>query len=118
MRNYRNYDVWFKSHQLVLYVYKELIPVLPESERYNLVSQIKRSAYSVPMNIAEGCGRNSEKDFVHFLDLSLGSLHELEYTSLLIFDLDFISKEQYDIFVSLTTEVKAKLINLIKSIRK
>lgn len=118
MRNYRNYDVWEKSHQLVLYVYKELIPALPTSEQYSLVSQIKRSAYSVPMNIAEGCGRNSEKDFVHFLDLSLGSLHELEYTSLLIFDLAFISKEKYDLFIRLLNEVKAKLINLIKSIRK
>ena len=118
MRNYRNYDVWEKSHQLVLYVYKELIPLLPKSEQYELVSQIKRSAYSIPMNIAEGCGRNSDKDFVHFLDLSLGSLHELEYTSLLIFDLNFIGKEQYEIFMKMLVEVKAKLINLIKSIRK
>ena len=118
MRDYRKYDVWEKAHQLVLFVYKEIMPSLPKSEQYELNSQMKRSAYSIPMNIAEGCGRNSEKDFVRFLDIALGSVHELEYTALLVFDLAYISKEQHEECVLRLNEVKDKLINLIKSIRK
>ena len=118
MRDYRKYDVWEKAHQLVLFVYKELLPAFPKTEQYELASQMKRAAYSVPMNIAEGCGRNSDKDFVHFLDISLGSIHELEYTTLLALDLAYITKEKHEVLSLKLNEVKAKLINLIKSIRK
>jgi hypothetical protein len=101
MRDYRKYDVWEKTHQLVLFVYKEIMPSLPKSEQYELNSQMKRSAYSIPI-----------------LDIALGSVHELEYTALLVFDLAYISKEQHEECVLRLNEVKAKLINLIKSIRK
>jgi hypothetical protein len=74
MRDYRKYNVWHIGHEFALYVYKEIIPFFPKSEQFDLASQLKRSAYSVPMNVAEGCGRNSDKDFVHFLDMALGSL--------------------------------------------
>ncbi len=118
MRDYKKYDVWEKSHHLVLYVYKEVLPSFPKIEVYELASQTKRAAYSIPMNIAEGCGRNTDKDFVHFLDIALGSVHELEYTSLLAKDLEYITKEKHETLFLKLTEVKAKLINLIKSIRK
>ncbi len=118
MRDYRKYDVWEKAHQLVLIVYKEALPSFPKTEQYELASQMKRAAYSIPMNIAEGCGRNSDKDFVHFLDISLGSVHELEYTTLLALDLEYITKEKHEVLSVKLNEVKAKLINLIKSIRK
>ena len=65
----------------------------------------------------EGCGRNTDKDFAHFLDISLGSAHETEYCLLLSMDLEYISKEKYDIALGKLNEVKAKLINLIKTIR-
>src|SRR5437762_7677898 len=61
-----------------------------------LFRSTKRAAYSIPMNIAEGCGRNTDKDFVHFLDTALGSVHELEYCGLLIFELGFIKKTLYE----------------------
>jgi four helix bundle protein len=118
MRDYKKYDVWGKAHYLVLYVYKELLPSFPKSEQYELSSQMKRAAYSVPMNIAEGCGRNSDKDFANFLDIALGSVHELEYIALLAHELAYINKEKHDALLLRLNEVKAKLINLIKSIRK
>ncbi|MGZ8540382.1 MAG: four helix bundle protein [Chitinophagaceae bacterium] len=118
MRDYKKYDVWVKSHQLTLYVYKEVLACLPKSEQFDLVSLLKRAAYSVPLNIAEGCGRNTDKDFVHFLDIALGSAHEAEYCMLLSYDLGYTSKEIYDSANNKLAEVKAKLINLIKSIRK
>lgn len=117
MRDYKKYDVWVKAHELVLFVYKEIIPGFPKSEQFELASQLKRAAYSIPLNIVEGCGRNSDKDFAHFLDIALGSVHELEYCAILGADLGFIAK---NIFVPLNNrvnEVKAKLINLIKTIR-
>lgn len=118
MRDYRKYDVGEKAHQLVLFVYGELLPSLPKSEQYDLASQMKRAAYSIPMNIAEGCGRNTDKDFLHFLDMALGSAHELEYIALLGFDLKYLGDQKYKDLLLRLNEVKAKLIKLIKAIRK
>ena len=117
MRDYKKYDVWVKSHELTVYIYKEITPLFPKSEQYGLISQIKRAAYSIPLNIAEGCGRNSDKDFVHFLDMALGSAHELEYCALLGYDLKFINPLTYNKLHERASEIKAKLIKLIKSIR-
>jgi four helix bundle protein len=117
MRNYRNYEVWQRSHQLVVFLYKEVIPLMPKSEQYDLTSQMKRSAYSIPLSIAEGSGRNTDKDFLRFLDIALGSANELDYCILLSKDLQFFSIELYDLLNEKTNEVRAKLINLIKSIR-
>jgi four helix bundle protein len=75
MRDYKKYDVWVKSHELAVYVYKYVITTLPKNEEYTLSSQIKRAAYSIPLNIVEGCGRSTEKVFVRFLDIALGSIH-------------------------------------------
>ena len=118
MRDYKKYDVWSKAHELALFVYKEVVPDIPKSEQFELASQIKRAAYSIPLNIVEGCGRNSDKDFAHFLDIALGSAHELEYCALLVFDLGFIDKNLYEQLSEKMSEVKAKLINLIKAIRR
>ena len=118
MRDYKKYDVWQKAHEFTLYIYKEIIPHFPKSEQYELASQLKHSTYSIPLNIAEGCGRNSDKDFAHFLDIALGSTHEAEYCSLLSSELGCIVKDKYEGLVLKINELKAKLINLIKSIRK
>ena len=117
MRDYRKYKVWEKAHALTLFVYKELIPTFPKTEIYNLTSQIKRSCLSIGLNIVEGCGRNTDKDFAHFLDQALGSAHETEYCILVSFDLEFVMKDKFDLANSMINELKAKLINLIKSIR-
>ncbi len=118
MRDYKKYNVWEKGHQLVLFVYKEILPCFPKSEQFNLQSQAKRSAYSIPLNIVEGCGRNTDKDFVHFLDISLGSVQEFEYCILLAFDLGYLNEEKYSKINLMVNEVKAMLIGLIKTIRK
>lgn len=118
MRDYKKYDVWVKAHELTLFVYKELVPDLPKSEQYAITSQLKRAAYSISLNIVEGCGRNTDKDFVHFLDIALGSTHETEYCLLLCNDLGYIIKEKYEAVSAKINELKAKLINLIKTIRK
>jgi four helix bundle protein len=78
---------------------------------------MRRSSASIPTNIAEGCGRDSEADFSRFLSISLGSASELEYQALLAGDLQYIDKETYDRFANDVSEIKKMLTGLIKTLR-
>jgi four helix bundle protein len=113
MRDFKKLEVWKKSHNLTLYVYLNVLPKFPKSEQYDLLSQTKRSAYSIGLNIVEGSGRNTEKDFAHFLDLALGSAHELEYCCLLSKDLGYFEQELYINVNQLINEVKAMFVFLL-----
>ncbi len=117
MRNYNNYEVWKLSHELVLFIFKQILPTFPVEEKYELTSQMRRASYSIPFNISEGCGRNSDKDFTHFLDTAFGSSNELEYCILLTRDLAYLTSEQYEVLNKKVNIIRAMLINLIKSIR-
>lgn len=77
MRDFRKYEVWQISHQFCLEIYS-ITRLFPKEELYGLTSQIRRAALSIPTNISEGCGRNSEAEFAHFLNIALGSAHETE----------------------------------------
>ena len=103
---------------MTLMVYKNVLPIFPRSEQFDLMSQTKRAAYSVPLNIVEGCGRFTEKDFAHFLDIALGSAQELEYCCLLSKDLSYMVEPLYVNINQIVNEVKAMLIGLIKVLRK
>ena len=118
MRDYRKLEVWKKAHELTLLVYREVLPILPKTEIFHLGAQMKRAAYSIPLNIVEGSGKSTEADFVRFLDISLGSAHELEYCIFLSKDLLYISEDLYNGINEFVNQVKAMLIGLIKSIRK
>lgn len=117
MRDFKKLEVWKKSHELTLFVYAHLLPNFPKSEQFDLLSQSKRAAYSIPLNIVEGSGRFTEKDFAHFLDQALGSAHELEYCCILSKDLLYINEDLYQVINQLVNEVKAMLIGLIKKLR-
>ncbi|NBC05278.1 MAG: four helix bundle protein [Bacteroidetes bacterium] len=101
MRNFRSLSVWQKSHELTLEIYRSTAS-FPKEELYGLVSQMRRSASSVPSNIAEGCGRNTQSQLAHFLNIALGSASELEYQILLAKDLNFLSDQ---IFKEQTTQI-------------
>jgi len=118
MRDFKKLEVWKKAHELNMFVYTKVLPMFPKSEQYDLLSQTKRAAYSIPLNIVEGSGRFTEKDFAHFLDQALGSAHELEYCFLMCKDLSYINLELYQTTNQLVNEVKAMLIGLIKILRK
>jgi four helix bundle protein len=117
MIDYRKYNVWQKSHQLVLDVYK-LTSEFPKNEQFNLISQINRAAVSIPTNIVEGCGRETQKELIRFLYISSGSAHELEYLILLSTDLKFIEKEKFEIIQTQLKEIKKMLASLIRKIQE
>jgi four helix bundle protein len=78
MRDFRNIKVWFKSHEIALSVYK-ITQSFPNQEIYGLTSQLRRSASSVPANIAEGCGCNGNREFARLLEIAARSASETEY---------------------------------------
>lgn len=118
MRDYKKLEVWKKSHEMYIYIKKNVAVKLPKEERFELSSQLLRAALSVPLNIVEGCGRFSDKDFGHFLDIALGSTNEADYCCFAALELNYISKEEYDQANKLLNEVRAMLISFIKFLRK
>lgn len=116
MRDFRRYDVWKLSHEMVLEVYK-ITSSFPESEKYQLVTQMQRAAYSIPSNFSEGCGRDSDKDFNRFVQIALGSAHELEYFLILANDLSFIENNSWESLDKQVNEIKKKLFNLSKKLK-
>ena len=91
---YTSLEVWIESRKLTNLVYN-LTKNFPKEEIYGLTNQIRRSAVSVPSNIAEGCGRRTSKDTLQFLHISRGSLYELETQFYLALDQKYISAEEF-----------------------
>ena len=115
MIDYRKYIVWQKSHQLVLDLYR-VTATFPKSEQFNLISQINRASLSIPTNIAEGCGRETQKELIRFLYISSGSAHEIDYLLLVSKDLNFIDENLYNKLNSDINEIKKMLAALIRKV--
>ena len=98
MRDFRKLEIWGQSLAFVKTIY-ELTSTFPAQERYGLISQMNRSAVSIPSNIAEGCSRNSVKDFSRFLEFAIGSSFELETQIEIGVSIHYISKDQYTILI-------------------
>lgn len=116
MQNYKDLKVWEKAHYFTLNIY-EITKAFPKEEIYGLTSQMRRSASSIPANIAEGCGKNSRKDFANFLNIALGSSNETEYFLLLAKDLNYINQDSFIELNKQINEIKAMLIALISKVR-
>jgi len=93
MHKIEDLKIWQKSIELTKLVYK-LITTLPSDEKYGLISQIKKSSVSIPSNIAEGAGRNSNKEFKYFLSIANGSAYELQTQLILTIELNLIIEIQ------------------------
>ena len=115
MRDFHNYKVWSRGHQFALSVYKKT-KGFPKEEWFGLTSQIRRASMSIPFNSAEGCGRRSDAEFAHFLNVAAGSASEVEEELLLAFDLEFLDEESYQQLDKDVKELKAMLSKLIDSI--
>ncbi len=116
MQDYKDLQVWKKSHQFTLEVYK-VTKTFPKKEIFALVSQLRRAFSSIPTNIAEGCGRFTQKDFASFLQISLGSSQEAEYLVFLSKELNYINEADFVLLNKSIGEIKAMLISLIKKVR-
>jgi four helix bundle protein len=112
MRNVNDYEVFKRSHQLTLDVY-EKTKDFPREELFGLVSQMRRAAYSIPMNLKEGSA-GTESEFFRFVRIALGSKEELEYQLLLAKDLNYITQEDWKILTKEAEEIGKMLYGIIK----
>lgn len=116
MQNFRELKVSQKAYQFTLAVYRATTS-FPSDERYGLTSQLRRSASSIPANLAEGCGRGSDVDFARFCQIAMGSACEAECHLLLAFDLGHLPSEEHDRLIADIQEVKRMLTSLINRLR-
>ncbi|MGA7837787.1 MAG: four helix bundle protein [Ignavibacteriaceae bacterium] len=115
LRTHRDLKVWSKSIKLVTSIY-QLTKRFPKEELYCLTSQIRRSAISIPSNIAEGAARSSVKEFRNFLSISLGSASELETQIVISNNLNYLNQSQADIILTELTEIQKMIHGLRKSL--
>lgn len=117
MHNFKELKVWQMSRQLVKKIY-ELSATFPSEEKFGIISQVRRCAVSIPTNIAEGCGRSTDKDFTNFLNISLGSAYELESLLYLCYDLELIPEEKLNELLFTLSEIQKMSFGLIKTFRQ
>ena len=115
--NFRELEVWKESKNLSIRVYN-LTRQFPKSEMYGITLQINRAAVSIPSNIAEGAGRNSNKDFSRFINIALGSAFELETQLIITFELNFIENNEYEELIKEIHIIQKKLVNFNKYLNK
>ncbi len=116
MRDFRKMQVWEKAHQFVLRLY-QITARFPKQEMYGLTSQIRRAAASIPANIAEGAGRETQAELAHFLYIATRSAAELDYHLLLARDLGYIDSHDYPELENCITEIKRMLYGFSKTVR-
>ena len=116
MKNFKELLIWQRSHQLVLEIYL-VTKSFPKEELFGLTSQMRRSSASIPTNIAEGCGRNSDAEMSRFLVIAQGSAAELEYQIILSKDLSYISLETFNKLSLELTEIRKMINTFIQKIR-
>ena len=96
MKTYRDLQVWQKSMTLVTEIYK-ISKGFPKDEAYGLTSQMRRCAISIPSNMAEGYGRNSTNEYLHFLRIATGSLYELQTQMEISMNLYYLNRDESEI---------------------
>ena len=111
MRDFKKYDIWQLSHELTLEVYK-ITSTFPKEELFGISSQLRRATSSIPTNISEGCGRNSDKEFNQFLNIALGSALETEYLFILSKDLHYLNQEKFQDLELKINNIKSKIYKL------
>ncbi|MFK7952161.1 MAG: four helix bundle protein [Ekhidna sp.] len=117
MRNFRELEIWSLGKRLTTEIY-QLTSDLPKSEIYGLTSQMRRAAVSIPSNIAEGCSRNSNKEFIRFLEIAIGSSFELETQLIISEELEFLSQNEVQGLLRSLSILQPKINSFIQSVKK
>ncbi|MEO6454474.1 MAG: four helix bundle protein [Ginsengibacter sp.] len=115
MRNFQELSIWQRSHALTLKIYRST-QAFPKEEVYGLTSQMRRSSASIPTNIAEGCGRNSNPEMRRFLIIATGSSSELEYQLILSKDLQYLSEISSKELQNELIEIRKMIYSFIKNL--
>lgn len=116
MRDFRKLKVWEKGHECVLAIYAAT-KAFPTEERYGLTSQMRRAVVSIPANIAEGCGKNTEAELARYMQISMGSASELEYHLLLAHDLGYLDDKTHTLLNNRVVELKRMMAPFINKLR-
>ena len=116
MRPHENLEAWAKSIDLVIDIYKTT-EKFPKEERYGLTSQLRRAAISVPANIAEGAGRQSAKEFAHFVSNAQGSASELETELIIAYRLGYLSETLFSQLIGSLNRIGRLITGLSRHIR-
>jgi four helix bundle protein len=117
MHQFKDLKVWQKAMDIAETTY-QLCASFPDSERYGLISQMRRAAVSIPSNIAEGAGRNSKGEFRQFLGIAAGSSCELETQFLLAGRFSFLTSQQLHEALTQLTELQKMIHGLRSSLRE
>jgi four helix bundle protein len=117
LESYRDLKVWQKAIDMVVGCY-EISRRFPKDEIYGLTSQLRRAAVSVPVNIAEGYGRGSRKEYLQFLTIAQGSLKEVETHLIIAQRLDYLTQAQLKIALTRSDEIGKMLGSLIRSLKE
>ena len=115
MHNFKELNCWQEAKDFSVFTY-QVTSKFPSSEVYGITSQIKRAVVSIPSNIAEGAGRNSNKEFKHFLSIANGSAYELQTQLILTIELNLVSKESIQPILNLIIEIQKMNYSFQKSI--
>jgi four helix bundle protein len=115
MKDFRKLSVWEKSHKLAISIY-QVTNDFPKTELYGITSQLRRAITSIPTNIAEGCGRGSDRDFAKFIQIAIASACESEYLILLSNDLGFMKEGEFERLTTDICEIKKMLTSLVKNL--
>lgn len=116
MHNFKELEIWKESKDFSVAIYK-LTMGFPKSEIYGLTSQINRAVISIPSNIAEGAGRETDKDFSRFISMALGSSFELETQLIIAFEINYLDKVTFDELIGKLNIIQKKLVNFNKYLK-
>ncbi|MFN8295186.1 MAG: four helix bundle protein [Chitinophagales bacterium] len=116
IKSYKDLIAWQKGIELVSVTY-QILEKFPKEEKFGLISQISRSSTSIPANIAEGWGRDSNANFCNFLKIAKGSLYELETHLIVSKNLNFISEKELELIQIKIDEIGRIIQGLIKSMK-
>ena len=115
MQDFKKLKVWNVAHSFVLDVYGAT-KAFPSAERFGLTAQLRKSALSIPSNLAEGCGRGSTGSFALFVQIACGSACEAEYQLLLARDLGYLKNENHTLLSQQIAEVERMLTSLNRTL--
>ncbi|MFK7899619.1 MAG: four helix bundle protein [Cyclobacteriaceae bacterium] len=116
MHNFKELDVWKKAIEFSTTIY-QITESFPNQEKYGLISQINRSCVSIPSNIAEGAGRNGNKEFQQFLGYALASSFELETQLIIAKNINYLKLDVFEQLILKLNEIQRMLVGLKKSIK-